>query len=246
MNYRFIEDASLPAILRDAARAIQFLRYQAGTWNIDTTRVAAFGESAGAGISLWLAFHDDLADARHEDPVLRESTRLAAAGALAPQSTYDFVKWPAILDIPQAIWYIATWYVNPAYYHLSVWETNKPIGKALRADLDFLAQIDAQDPPVYCYANLQDFRVRWTNFGRWLYGWVKENITGERVRVDPALNVDILHHPSHVDAIARACAQEGVPCVAVYRETPKAQRVGVVDFLAGTLRDAPVVAIAGR
>ena len=41
-------------------------------FNLDKARVAAMGGSAGAGTSLWLAFHDDLADPASPDPVLRE------------------------------------------------------------------------------------------------------------------------------------------------------------------------------
>jgi len=46
--------------MHDCARAIQFLRSKAARWNIDPKRIAATGGSAGAGISLWLGFHDDL------------------------------------------------------------------------------------------------------------------------------------------------------------------------------------------
>ena len=52
-------------------------------------RVAATGSSAGAGISLWLGFHDDLADANSEDPVLRESSRLTCVSVLNGQTSYD-------------------------------------------------------------------------------------------------------------------------------------------------------------
>ena len=246
VNYRFIEEASLPEILRDCARAIQFMRYHAEDWNIDKARIAAFGESAGAGTSLWLAFHDDLADPNSADPVLRESTRLLSAGAIDPQSTYDFTQWPSILHIPEAIWYVATWYVSPAYYHLNVWRTYLPQGRELRSDVDLLAEVDPQDPPVYFCAKQDSFDIKWTNFGRWAYGWIKENITGERYRVDPSMNVDILHHPNHVKALERACEQQGVPHVACYHETPKDQRVDVVDFLMDTIEKSNNTVVATR
>ena len=41
---------------------MQYIRSRAKEWNIDPTRIASYGSSAGAGTSLWLAFHDDLAD----------------------------------------------------------------------------------------------------------------------------------------------------------------------------------------
>ena len=46
INYRLRKDAPLQDILRDAGRAIQFMRYNAQAWNIDRPRIAMYGESA--------------------------------------------------------------------------------------------------------------------------------------------------------------------------------------------------------
>jgi len=94
INYRYVngQDVLFPAPLLDGARAVQFLRSKASEWNIDRERIACFGGSAGAGISLWVGFHDDLADPQNSDPVLRESSRIAAVGSLDGQSTYDPIK----------------------------------------------------------------------------------------------------------------------------------------------------------
>ncbi len=96
INYRLIKrDAAVdtsPAVkapLHDAARALQFVRSKAGEWNLDKTRIGAAGGSAGACSSLWLAFHDDLADPKSSDPVARESTRLTCAAVTGPQTTLD-------------------------------------------------------------------------------------------------------------------------------------------------------------
>lgn len=77
INYRYSTIAPFPAPMLDGARAIQFLRMKAKEWNLDPKAFAATGGSAGAGISLWVGFHDDLADPSNADPVLRESTRLS-------------------------------------------------------------------------------------------------------------------------------------------------------------------------
>ena len=83
INYRFvtqaIEAGSKPPVqwpLSDAARALQFIRSQARAWNLDSARIGATGGSAGACSSLWLAFHADLAEAKSNDPIARQSTRL--------------------------------------------------------------------------------------------------------------------------------------------------------------------------
>jgi acetyl esterase/lipase len=89
INYRFSSHAIAPASFCDGARAVQFLRTKAAEWNLDPKRFAASGESAGAGISLWLGFHDDLADPKNDDPVLRQSTRLTCLVVFEGQSSYD-------------------------------------------------------------------------------------------------------------------------------------------------------------
>lgn len=94
INYRFVDgqDTIFPAPQHDGARAVQFLRSQAAEWNIDPKRVACFGGSAGAGISMWIGFHDDLADPSSNDPVQRQSTRIQAIGTMGGQATYDPIK----------------------------------------------------------------------------------------------------------------------------------------------------------
>ena len=77
------------APLEDAARALQFVRSKAGDWNIDKKRIGATGGSAGGCSSLWLAFHDDMADPKSADPVLRESTRLYCAAVNGAQVSLD-------------------------------------------------------------------------------------------------------------------------------------------------------------
>src|SRR5262245_17494699 len=89
INYRLSQHAPFPAPMLDGGRAVQFARSKAKEWNLDKTRIGATGGSAGAGISLWLAFKDDLADPKSDDPVLRESTRLSCAVVLGAQSSYD-------------------------------------------------------------------------------------------------------------------------------------------------------------
>lgn len=92
INYRLTEGGKnpFPIPMHDGARAIQFLRYHAEKYNLDETRFAATGGSAGGCMSLWLAFHDDLADPNASDPVLRESSRLLA---IAPNAAQPTLLW---------------------------------------------------------------------------------------------------------------------------------------------------------
>jgi hypothetical protein len=94
IHYRLSQHAPAPASFQDGARAIQFLRSKAGEWGFDPRRVAASGGSAGAGISLWIGFNEDMADPSSADPVARESTRLSCMLVRNGQTTYDtrFIK----------------------------------------------------------------------------------------------------------------------------------------------------------
>ena len=96
INYRYVKNAvaegvkpPVKAPLHDAARALQFVRSKADKWNIDKKRIGATGGSAGACSSLWLAFHDDLADPKSDDPIARESTRLYCAAVNGAQVSLD-------------------------------------------------------------------------------------------------------------------------------------------------------------
>lgn len=96
INYRYVqngvEDGVEPPVkapLGDAARALQFIRSKADEWNLDKQKIGATGGSAGACTSLWLAFHDDMADPNSDDPIARESTRLYCAAVNGAQVSLD-------------------------------------------------------------------------------------------------------------------------------------------------------------
>ena len=99
INYRYATNDESPPVkapLHDAARALQFIRSKAKEWNINKTRIGAAGGSAGACSSLWLAFHDNLANPKSKDPVLRESSRLQCAAVIGAQTTLDpkqMIEW---------------------------------------------------------------------------------------------------------------------------------------------------------
>jgi acetyl esterase/lipase len=96
INYRYVrqgvEEKVKPPVkapLQDAARALQFVRSKAAEWNLDKKRIGATGGSAGGCSSLWLAFHDDMADPKSKDPIARESTRLYCAAVNGAQTSLD-------------------------------------------------------------------------------------------------------------------------------------------------------------
>lgn len=155
VNYRYTSTAPLPAAYLDSGRALQFLRAKAAEWNLDPARVAAYGPSAGGGITLWLGFHDDLADAASADPIARQSTRLVALGSFAGQCTYD-PHW------------IREHIGESAYRHtLFVWafgvkkqeDLDNPKLQKAYDEMSPITHLGAGDPPVFQYFTEPDTPV---------------------------------------------------------------------------------------
>jgi len=183
ISYRFLPDAPVQDILRDCARAIQFVRLHAKEYNIDPKRIASYGSSAGAGASVWLAFHDDLADPKSEDPVLRESSRLSAAGSINGQATYDLPEWEEKIGKFKPEWTMPEEAL--VFYHIKAkeeLETEK--GRKILADCSMLQLASKDDAPVFLYCS---------------------NVGGE-----PKDRNHLLHHPKHVLALKEACDKAGV------------------------------------
>ncbi|MFA6172179.1 MAG: alpha/beta hydrolase [Kiritimatiellales bacterium] len=147
IDYRYSTDAILPAPVHDAARAVQFLRYKAAELNINPSRIALQGSSAGGCSALWILFHDDLADPLSSDPVLRESTRVQGAWGQSAQTSIDPVvlnswigelaaSYPMIFKAVGAGSY-ANMMANYAQY------------KPLLDEFSPVAHMDAGDPPLF-------------------------------------------------------------------------------------------------
>jgi acetyl esterase len=146
VNYRLSQISPFPAPMHDGARAIQFLRSQAKVLDLDPDRIAASGSSAGAGIALWVGYHDDLADPGSPDPIVRQSSRVACLGVDSAQTSYDprFIKaligggaheHPAL----------------PAFYGLSAGELDTPRAHRLYAEASPLSYVSADDPPAILF-----------------------------------------------------------------------------------------------
>jgi acetyl esterase len=209
ISYPYYQDVALQSIIRDyMARSIQFLRYKAPEWNIDKTKVAVYGQSAGAGSSLWLDSHDDITDPGSADPVLRESSRVAAAGLIDTQATYDFTAWynlfENVLD-PKTIkgWLVIMNRTMLDMYHLKNMKQLKAAEFApVLRDLDMLSMMDKSDPPI-----------------------IMETFTADFTKGD------LLHNERHPKAVKEKCDAVGMKCTLVLDGTPADQRVGVIDFL---------------
>ena len=219
INYRFKEDGKsrfegenplYPAILLDGARALQFLRYNAEKYNLDKTRFAAGGGSAGGQMSLWLGFHDDLAQPDHEDPILRESTRLQVIAPWIAQTSIHgptLIKWFGVKPLSQRL---------PDGTMKSSSEVEPPTDQELALSLDAspITHLTPDDPPVYLYYNRRNVTVdEETPRGIWI------------------------HHPMMGIKLKEAMDELGMECYLEYTDGPQVTEYeSLEDFIIRKLK----------
>lgn len=157
INYRFMNEAPYGILgsMHDSKRCLQYIRYHAGKYNIDKTRIACCGGSAGAGTSLWLAFSEDMADKSSDDPVLRESTKISCAGAFSTQSTYDILQWGEIMGLPLNKTPEEKLVIARAMGFKSAEGIDLDAQTEIREDLDFKGKITADSVPFFVHNHFE-------------------------------------------------------------------------------------------
>ena len=145
INYRYTTTAPLPAPHLDSARAIQFLRSKARKWNLDPARVAAYGGSAGAGITLWLAFKPTWPIPATPDPMARQSTRLCCGATFGGQCTYDphvIRRWIGEQAARHPVF-------NTAYHVKSYQDLDNPKLQTIYDEVSAIKHLTADAPPIF-------------------------------------------------------------------------------------------------
>lgn len=215
INYRYISQAQdvvppVKAPLTDAALALQTVRSKAAEWNIDKTRIAASGGSAGACSSLWLAFHDDMADPKSSDPIKRESTRLLTAAVSGPQTTLD----------PQQMreWTPNSKYGGHAFSKAGEFKNFDDFVAARERILPWIneyspyALVTSDDPGVYCIFNAPP-------------------ALGKDEK-DPT------HTANFGVKLQEHCKEKGVACEVVYPGAPDVKYKTTYEYLVAKLKEA--------
>jgi acetyl esterase/lipase len=192
INYRLTDTAPAPAAYLDSARCLQFIRHHAKKWNLDPKRVASTGGSAGAGTSMWIAFHDDLADPKSDDPVARESTRLTCIAVSNGQSSYDPL-FAEKIGIPRPNYERHSFFLP--FYGIKTDEIDTPKAHKLYQAAAPITYLTKDDPPAlltYSYAN-------------------------EEVTNTSNLGL-VVHHPKFGIALKEQMDKVGIECIVQYRD----------------------------
>lgn len=191
INYRFTNVVPAPGQYLDCGRALQFIRHHAKKYNLDPKLVASTGGSAGAGTSLWLAFHDDLADPKSDDPIARESTRLVCTVVSNAQSSYD-PRFAEKAGIPRPNFERHAFF--EPFYDIKVSDADTPEAYKrydAAAPITFLTKDDPPTLMPYDYAN-EDV-TNTSNLGL------------------------VVHHPKLGIALQEQMTKLGIECIVQYR-----------------------------
>ena len=161
IGYRFLQDTDQGVIdcMSDSKYFLQFIRYHAASFNIDPDLIGSFGQSAGAGTSLWIGLSDDMASFG-TDPILEMTTRLKAIGAIATQATYDILRWEEVfsehtIDMSRIPPVMMDQLVR--FYGITdskLIETPDLVEYRQRVDMLSLMSVD--DPPIFVYNDGKD------------------------------------------------------------------------------------------
>lgn len=199
------EGAVQPAMLDSALRAVQFLRYKAKEWKIDSSRIVATGGSAGGCSSLLIALHDDIADPQSSDPVKRFSSRIAGAQVAGAQTTMN----PFVIEemIGEKT------FGNPMPYKPFGAETAEEIMnnwgkyKDLALKCSPVTHLTKDDPPLHLFYNVnREFPTTTSSNG--------------------------IHSPIFGEIMLEACQKIGVECHLQYWEKNRPKpKVSRQDFL---------------
>ena len=185
IDYRLAGVELLPAAVHDAARAIQFLRARrrSGT-STPKARIAVTGGSAGAASSMWLAYHEDRADPKSKDPVLRQSSRVCGAVAMGwanhPRS-FLLEKKIGLACIRHPM----IWKTVGASSHEQLMKGRDKY-KALSTECSPLTHVTKDDPPV------------WIRYGK--------------PAPVPVIKGDGIHHAGFGRLLKEKCEKVGIPC----------------------------------
>jgi len=195
INYRLTDTAPAPAAYLDCGRAIQYLRHRAAEWNLDPELVASTGGSAGAGTSLWLAFHDDLARPGSDDPVERESTRLTCVAVSNGQSSYD-PRFAEAIGIPRPNFERHNFFLP--FYDIRAEEIDSEEAYRRYEAMAPITYLSEGDPPVMMH-------------------YSHPNTPIEDAEANLGL---VVHHPLFGIALKERMDALGIECVVQYRDGP--------------------------
>jgi acetyl esterase len=209
INYRLLPNTHYPDNYMDCVRAIQFAGHNAKAWNIDKTKIAATGSSAGALTSLWIGFHDDFADPNNADPILRESSRLKAIAVFSAQTTLI----PEVVRVRVGEAVMKHSFVKGVFFGITPGEANTPAGQKLFRDASPTTYLTKDDPPV----------------------WAMYSVPDKPLTAD-STSSDAIHHPNFGKILKEEMDKLGIEIKLRHKDDGQNVNGDMVNFLAKYLK----------
>ena len=187
-EYTFITDDEAEGVITsliDGRKVIEFITQKSNLLGFPENKLILSGISAGAGIAIWNGLREE-----SNKNIIGIFTTLA-------QSTYDMYKWEKIfpdfkVDILRSK-YTELDDLFLKFYNNSITSENLKV-------LDYLNQMDKDDPPIFIYNPVYEDKVI-----------TKNNI----------IDFNILFHSyKHGNAIRKAATDVGLQYSGPYQETP--------------------------
>lgn len=204
INYRLLPNTHYPDNYMDCVRAIQFARSNSKEWNIDKTKVAAIGSSAGALTSLWIGFHDDFADLNNADPVLRESSRLKAMAVFGAQTTLV----PEVVRVRIGEVITKHNFVKGVFFGITPEQAKSPEGQKLFVEASPVTYLTKDDPPVWAMYTVPD-----------------KPLTAE------STTSDAIHHPNFGKILKEEMDKLGIECKLRHKDDGQNVNGDLTNFL---------------
>lgn len=204
INYSLLPNYVYPQAYMDCARAIQFARFNAKDWNLDKTKVLAIGSSAGGLTSLWIGFHDDLADPKSNDPILRESTRLSSMAVWSAQTTLE----PEIVGSKVGKTTLEHSFYTGRFFGLKPEDMSTPNVQAMVKEASPLHHLTKDDPPVWAYYSV-----------------------AQKPQTEETSGSDAIHHPNFGVMLKEEMDKLKIECKFRHKDDGKTVNDDVVAFL---------------
>lgn len=204
INYSLMPQHLYPQAYKDAARAVQFARSNAKAWNLDKAKLSAMGSSAGGLTSLWIGFHDDLADPKSDDPVLRESTRLSSMAVWSAQTTL-------VADIVGPRVGAATLkhsFYTGRFFGMKQADMQTDKAKHLTKEASPLSHLTKDDPPVWAFYSVAN-----------------------KPQTEETTVSDAIHHPYFGKVLKEEMDKLKIECKIRHKDDGKTVNDDVVAFL---------------
>ena len=151
INHRAAPTFRHPAPVKDAQRAVRFIRHHAARYGIDPNRIGAVGHSSGAHLVSMVGVLNEGENAPDPSPVDKQSSRVqAVVGISTPADHVAYIRGGGPLPNPSMGMGLTKWQIESGSYALetAIYQEASPISHVSPDDPPFLLVHGDKDAAV--------------------------------------------------------------------------------------------------